>query len=146
MQDVSSVGITLLLRASKTFPLGIILTAYPEDGDIGATGNTDIAGNASGVNGDLITWKTVNGIEVNIPIIPNTEDEINLDILFNANRAAKGRLPKKDIIQIVAVNPVTGLTKTYKNGVIKNGSVGYSYGGDGRIKNKTYGFVFEDAI
>lgn len=146
MQDVSAVGITLRLTSSITFPNGILLTAYPEDGDVGATGNLEIAGNASGVNGDLIVWKTVNGIEVNVPIIPNTEDEINLDILYNANRAAKNRPPVKDIIQIVAINPVTGLTKTYKNGVIKNGLPGYQYGGNGRIKNKVYGFVFEDVI
>lgn len=146
MQDVSSVGISLRLVASITFPNGILLTAYPEDGDIGASGDVEIAGNASGVNGDLITWKTVSGINVNVPIIPNTEDEINLDILYNANRAAKNRRPAKDIIQIVAINPVTGLTKTYKNGVIKTGLPGYQYGGDGRIKNKVYGFVFEDVV
>lgn len=146
MQDVSSVGIALRLTASITFPNGIDLTAFPEDGDIGATGNIDISGNASGVNGDLITWKTVNGIETNVPIIPNTEDEVNLDMLFEANRAAKNKKPKHDIIQIVATNPVTGVTKTYKNGVIKNGLPGYQYGGDGRIKNKTYGFVFEDVV
>lgn len=146
MQDVSSVGIALRLTASITFPNGINLTAFPEDGDIGATGNVDIAGNASGVNGDLITWKTVNGIEVNVPVIPNTEDETNLDFLFEANRAAKNKTPKHDVIQIVATNPVTGTTKTYKNGVCKNGVVGYQYGGDGRIKNKVYGFVFEDVV
>ena len=146
MQDVSSVGIALRLTASITFPNGIDLTAFPEDGDIGATGNIDIAGNASGVNGDLITWKTVNGIEVNVPVIPHTEDETNLDILFEANRAAKNKTPKHDVIQIVATNPVTGTTKTYKNGVIKNGTAGYQYGGDGRIKNKVYGFVFEDVV
>ncbi len=146
MQDVSSVGIALRLTASVTFPNGIDLTAFPEDGDIGATGNIDIAGNASGVNGELITWKTVNGIEVNVPVIPHSEDEVNLDMLFEANRAAKNRQAKHDIIQIVATNPVTGATKTYKNGVIKNGLAGYQYGGDGRIKNKTYGFVFEDVV
>lgn len=47
---------------------------------------------------------------------------------------------------MVVTNPVTGIPKTYKNGRIKNGQVGYQYGGDGRIKTKSYGFVFEDAI
>lgn len=146
MQEVSSTGIALRLTASVTFPNGIDLTAFPEDGDIGVTGNIDIAGNASGVNGDLIVWKTVNGVEVNVPIIPNTQDEVNLDILFDANRAAKNKRARFDVITIVATNPVTGATKTYKNGVIKNGAPGYQYGGDGRIKNKTYGFVFEDVV
>ena len=146
MQDTSSVGIAVYIRASVTFPAGITVTAFPEDGDFGTTGNTEIAGNASGVNGDLIVWKTASSVEVNVPIIPNTQDEANLDILFSANRGAKNRFPKKDVITMVVTNPVTGVVKTYKNGVIKNGAVGYQYGGDGRIKTKTYGFVFEDAI
>lgn len=146
MQDVSSIGITVRLTASVTFPLGISFRAFPDDGDIGPSGDNEIAGNASGVNGDLIVWKTVNGIEFNLPIIPNTEEESLLDILYNANRGAKNRFPKKDVIQITTINPVTGVIKTYKNGVIKTGTVGYTYGGDGRIKTKNYGFVFEDAV
>lgn len=146
MQDTSSIGIAVRLTASITYPRGITFTAFPDDGDVGATGNTEIGGNASGVNGDLIWWKTVNGIEVNVPIIPNTVEESLLDALFNANRASKNRFPKKDIIQIVVTNPVTGIPKTYKNGFIKNGTAGYQYGGDGRIKTKTYGFVFEDMV
>lgn len=145
MQDTSAVGLSILLKASITYPNGISLRAYPDDGDVGVTGNTEIAGNASGINGDLIWWKTANGIETQIPIIPNTVEESLLDKLFNANRASKNRFPVKDIIQIVVTNPVTGIPKTYKNGIIKNGAVGYQYGGDGRIKTKTYGFVFEDA-
>lgn len=146
MADVSAVGISVRLVASVTYPQGITLTAFPEEGETGPTGETEIAGHASGVNGELIWWKTVNGIEFNLPIIPNTPDEALLDVLYQGNRAAKGRFPKKDIIQIVVINPVTGLSKTFKNGVVRTGSVGYQYGGDGRIRNKTYGFVFEDAI
>lgn len=146
MQDTSSIGIAVNLKASITFPTGINFRAFPDDQDVGVTGNTEIAGNASGVNGDLIWWKTVNGIELNVPIIPNTEEESLLDLLFNANRASKNRFPKKDIITLVVTNPVTGVAKTYKNGICKNGAVGYQYGGDGRIKTKTYGFVFEDAV
>lgn len=146
MQDTSSIGIRVWLKASKTFPNGIIFRAFPEDGDVGSTGNNEITGNASGINGDLITWCTVNGIELNLPIIPNTEEEALLDLLFEANRGSVSRFPKKDIITMVITNPVTGIAKTYKNGRIKNGQVGYQYGGDGRIKTKTYGFVFEDAV
>lgn len=146
MADVSAVGISVRLVASVTYPMGITLTAFPEEGEVGISGDTEIAGNASGVNGDLIWWKTVNGIEVNLPIIPNTNDEALLDVLFQGNRAAKNRFPKKDIIQMIVTNPVTGVAKTYKNGVVKSGAVGYQYGNDGRIRNKTYGFVFEDAI
>ena len=144
--DVSSIGITAVLTASITYPNGITFTAFPEEGDIGAAGTNEIAGNASGVNGELIVYKTVNPIEVTLPLIPNTEEESLMDLLFEANRASKNRFPKKDIITLVLTNPVTGVAKTYKNGVIKSGTVAYQYGADGRIKNKTYTFVFEDAV
>lgn len=145
-QDTSSVGISVFLKASVTYPQGIAFSAFPDDSDVGITGNTEIAGSASGVNGELIWWKTASGIELQVPIIPNTPQEAQLDILFTANRASKNRFPAKDIITLVATNPVTGVAKTYTGGIVKNGAVGYQYGGDGRIKTKTYGFVFEDAI
>ncbi len=146
MQDTSSIGVSCRLIASVTYPAGITFTAFPEDSDLGTNGEMDIAGNASGVNGDLITWSTVSGVEVQIPLIPNTEEESLMDAIFQANRASKNRFPKRDIITLVVTNPVTGTVKTYLNGVIKRGSVGYTYGGDGRIRTKNYGFVFEDAV
>jgi len=146
VQDASAVGISVRLIASITYPAGIQLNAFPEDGETGPNGENEIAGNASGVNGDLIVWKTVSGIEYTLNLIPNTEQEALVDVLFEGNRASKNRFPKKDIITLIVTDPVTGVPKTYKNGVIKNGAVGYRYGGDGRIRNKSYGFVFEDAV
>lgn len=146
MQDASTIGLSIRLIASITYPAGIELNAFPEDGENGPADSTEIAGNASGVNGDLITWKTVNGIEYTLNLIPNTEQEALMDVLYQGNRGAKNRIPKKDVITLVEVNPVTGAVKTYKNGVIKAGAAGYRYGNDGRIRNKTYSFIFEDCV
>ncbi len=146
MQDTSSVGLLVRLTASVTFPLGINITAFPEDNDVGVTGSTEIAGHASGINGDLITWCVANGIETQVPVIPNTVDESLMDILFQANRVSKNRFPKKDIINMTVTNPVTAVSKTYKNGKMLNAPAGYQYGGDGRIKTKVYTFVFEDVV
>lgn len=146
MNDSSAIGVSCRLIASQTYPAGITFTAFPDGSDLGPTGDIEIVGNASGVNGDLIIWSTVAGLEVQVPIIPNTEEEALLDVLFQANRASKNRFPKKDVITLVVTNPVTGVAKTYINGAVKRGTVGYTYGGDGRIRTKNYGFVFEDAI
>ncbi len=146
MQDSSAIGVSCRLVASVTFPSGISFTAFPDGADLGPSGDTEIVGNASGINGDLIVWSTVSGLEVQVPLIPNTEEEALMDSLFQANRASKNRFPKKDVITLVVTNPITGVAKTYINGAVKRGAVGYTYGGDGRIKTKTYGFVFEDAI
>lgn len=146
MQDTSSIGVHVRIKASKTYPNGITIRAFPEDGDVGTTGETDIASSASGVNGDLIVWSTVNGIEVSVPVIPNTPDSELLDRLYQANRPSVNHFPAKDRIQMVVTNPVTGVAKTYKNGYIRNGNVGKTYGGDGRIRTLNYGFTFEDAV
>ena len=146
MQDTSSIGVHVRIKASKTYPNGITIKAFPEDQDVGATGETDIASSASGINGDLIVWSTVNGIETAVPVIPNTPDQALLDRLYQANRPSVNHFPAKDRIQMVVTNPVTGVTTTYKNGYIRTGSVGKTYGGDGRIKTLNYGFTFEDAI
>ena len=37
--DSSTIGISARLVASQTYPNGITLTAFPEDGDLGITGN-----------------------------------------------------------------------------------------------------------
>lgn len=146
MQDTSSIGVSVFLKASVTFPIGTIFKAFPEDNDIGSTDDTEIASSASGVNGDLIWWKTVNGINVQVPLIPNTPEQALMDILYNANRGSKNRFPVKDIITMIVTNPVTGVATTYKNGFIRTGKVGKTYGGDGRIKTINYTFTFEDAI
>lgn len=144
--DVSSIGVSILLKASQTYPLGITLTAFPEDGDLGVTGATAIGAHASGVNGDLIVWKTANGIEVNIPLIPNTEDCYKMERLYAANAPAAGRTAAKDIIQMVVTNPNTGIPTTYKNGWLEEGPAGNQYGLDGRIKSKVFKITFETVV
>lgn len=146
MQDVSAVGIHIFLKASETFPNGFTLSAFPGDGDLGTTGETDIASSESGINGDLIWWKTATGVEVTIPVIPNTPEDVAMSSLFAANKVTKGRRAAKDVITMVATNPITGVPTTYQNGYIRNGNPGLTYGGDGRIRTKNYGFTFESVL
>ena len=146
MQDVSAVGLSIRLLASVTYPIGTDITAFPEEGENGPDDNHQIVDNTTGVNGELITWDVINGIPYTLLVIPNTPDDDKLDFLFEANRASKNKRSKKDVITLVVTNPVTGVTKTYLNGKVKTGIPGYRYGNDGRIRNKTYGFVFEDVV
>ena len=144
--DSSTIGISARLVASQTYPNGITLTAFPEDGDLGITGNTAIGSHASGVNGHLIVWKTANGVTVNLPLIPNTEDSALMDRLYAANQPAPNKFVAKDIIQLVITNPITGVPTTYKNGWLEEGPAGYQYGLDGRIKSKVYTMTFESVV
>jgi len=144
--DSSTIGVSARLVASQTYPNGITLTAFPEDGDLGVSGTTAIGSHASGVNGHLIVWKTANGVTVALPIIPNTEDAALMDRLYAANQPAPNKLIAKDIIQLVITNPVTGVPTTYKNGWLEEGPAGNQYGLDGRIKSKVYTMTFESVV
>ncbi len=144
--DSSSIGVSARLVASITYPSGITLTAFPEDGDLGISGTTAIGSHASGVNGHLIVWKTANGVTVSLPIIPNTEDASLMDRLYAANQPAPNKLVAKDIIQLVITNPVTGVPTTYKNGWLEEGPAGTQYGLDGRIRSKVYTITFESVV
>ena len=144
--DTSSIGVSARLVASQTYPNGITLTAFPEDGDLGDSGTTAIGSHASGVNGHLIVWKTANGITVSIPIIPNTEDAAKMERLYAANQSAPNKIVAHDIIQLVVTNPVTGVPTTYKNGWLEEGPAGTQYGLDGRIRSKVYTMTFESVI
>lgn len=144
--DSSSIGVSARLVASQTYPNGITLTAFPEDGDLGVSGTTAIGSHASGVNGHLIVWKTANGITVAIPIIPNTEDAALMERLYAANQPGPNKIVAHDIIQLVVTNPVTGVPTTYKNGWLEEGPAGTQYGLDGRIRSKVYTMTFESVI
>lgn len=146
MPDVSSIGVSVRLTASQTYPQGITLTAFPEDGDLGPSGTTAIGSHASGVNGHLIVWKTANGITVGVPLIPNTEDCAKMERLYAANAPAPNKLVAHDIIQMVVTNPVTGIATTYKNGWLEEGMAGNQYGLDGRVKTKVFTMTFESVV
>ena len=144
--DSSSIGVSARLVASQTYPNGITLTAFPEDGDLGVSGTTAIGSHASGVNGHLIVWKTANGVTVSLPIIPNTEDAALMERLYAANAPKPVGSAAKDIIQFVITNPVTGISTTYKNGWLEEGPAGTQYGLDGRIRSKVYTMTFESVV
>ena len=144
--DVSSIGVSVRLIASQTYPQGVTFTVFPEDGDVGITGATTIGSHASGVNGHLIVWKTANGIEVNLPLVPNTPDCAKMERLYAANQPAPNKKVAKDILTMVVTNPVTGIPKTYKGGWLEDGPAADQIGLDGRIKNKVFKMTFESVV
>lgn len=146
VEDVSSIGVSIRLTASQTYPNGITLSAFPEDGDLGPAGTTTIGAHANGVNGHLIVWKRANGITVGVPLIPNTEDCAKMERLFAANTPGPNKFIAKDIINMVVTNPVTGVPTTYKNGWLEEGMAANQYGLDGRIKSKVYTITFESVV
>jgi hypothetical protein len=143
MTDISAFGIRVRLVASVTFPAGIDLTQFADDADSLDVPQQQIADKAMGVNGDLITWAKANPLLVTLNMIPATDDDRNMSVLLEANRAARGKRPARDVITLTAVYP-DGSTQTWSNGAITDGLPGKALASSGRIKTKPYMFAFEN--
>lgn len=145
MQEVSGTGLSILVKASNTYPQGILCTCFADDSDPMDFPEVTITEYGMGLNGDLITWTSPQALPFSISLVPGTEEEIAMDFLLEANRAAKGKKSAKDVITIVANYP-DGTRKTLKNGKIISGLPGKGVASGGRIKTPTYGFVFENKV
>ncbi len=143
-QNISIFGAALQIVADRTFPSGFSITSFADDADPFDSPSMAIAQNAMGPNGDLVIWQTPNTITLAISVIPESEDDKNLAILYEANRISKNkrRVPM-DVITISLVYQ-SGKVTTFSNGMIIDGPPTTSGTSTGRYKSKTYNFVFED--
>jgi hypothetical protein len=144
-QNISGFGAVVSIVASNTFPSGLAITQFSDDADPLAIGAIAIAESAMGLNGDLIIWSKAQPLPVVINVIPDSDDDINLGILFSANRVGKGKASAQDSITLTA-SYADGTTKTFINGAPLNAEFGISIASAGRMKTKAYGFTFENII
>lgn len=142
MQDVSGSGLRIRLVASVTFPQGITLSAFADDSDPFDVPSIEIGSNAMGLNGDLVFWSAPKPIAVNLAVIPQSDDDRNLDTLFEANRVGRGKLSARDVVTMTAIYP-NNAQKTLAQGKIMSGMPATGVASSGRLKTKTFGFVFE---
>lgn len=143
MEDVSAFGLKVQIVASKTFPSGITITQFADDADGLDTPSMQIADKAMGLNGDLVTWSKATPLPVTLNVIPNSEDDKNLGVLFEANRVGKGKTSARDVVSMTAVYP-DGRTVSFTQGKITDGQPANSAQSSGRYKSKAYAFAFEN--
>lgn len=143
MNDISVFGLRVQLTASQTFPSGISLTQFADDADPFDAPSMQIRDKAMGVNGDLITWSKAMPIALTLNIVPNSEDDRNLAVLFDANRVGKGKQGAQDVVGITVVYP-DGRTASFTQGTITDGMPANSAASSGRLKSKPYVFAFEN--
>ena len=144
MTIISGVGLQIQLLSSVTFPGGgLILTQFADDTDPLDLGELQIGDGASGLNGDLEVWSKANPIEITLGIIPNSSDDINLGILFEANRPGKGKIVANDIITLTGIYQ-DGSTTTYTGGWCISYMPGLGVQSSARFKSKPYKFKFEN--
>jgi hypothetical protein len=145
MADISGFGLVVTVVASNTFPVGFQVTQFADDTDPFDVPSIQIADKAMGLNGDLVVWSTANPLNISLAVVPQTPDDTNLGILFEANRVARGKLGAGDIITMNAVYK-NGKFITLTNGLITDGMPGDAVASAGRIKSKVYNFSFENVI
>lgn len=140
--DISGTGFKINLIASNTFPSGVTISQFADDGDPFDTPAIQIADKAMGLNGDMVTWSTPVPLEVTINVIPDSEDDANLSALAEANRVSKGKSSARDVITAVAIYP-SGKVRTFSQGKLTNAVPANSIASAGRLKTKPYTFAFE---
>jgi hypothetical protein len=144
-QDISGFGTVVTLTASVTFPAGLTITQFADDNDPVAIGAVQIADSAMGLNGDLVKWAKATVLPVVLNVIPDSDDDINLQVLFDANRVAKGKFSTRDDINMTISYP-DGSIVIFTGGFCINGEFGKSVASAGRLKTKTYSFTFENKV
>lgn len=142
MQDISGFGSRVTVRASVTFPQGFTLTQFPDDADPFDSPALQIADKAMGLNGDMVKWSKANPVPLTLSVIPDTDDDRNMAVLFEANRVARGKQSARDVITVTIVYP-DGKTKTFSRGCITDGPPATGVASAGRKKTKSYVFAFE---
>lgn len=141
MENISGFGVRIRLTASNTFPNGFDLSQFSDDSDPFNISDIDIANAEMGLNGDPIVWSVASLIEKSISLIPDSEDDQNMAVLFEANRVARGKRGAADTITAVIVYP-DDRTVTFGNGIIVSGPPASGIASSGRKNTKTYGLRF----
>jgi hypothetical protein len=140
--DIGGFGTVLTIFASTTFPAGLTITEFADDADPVDSPSIQIRDKAMGLNGRLITWGKAVPIGLTINIIPNSEDDINLNLLFDSNRVGRGKRPVDDTIDATLIYP-DGTAKNFQSGSPTDYMPTNAIASSARFKSKPYVFAFE---
>lgn len=141
MPDLSHFGAIATVTASNTLPIPAPITHFADDADGMDLPEMTIAEMVMGTNGDAVTWTIAVPIELTLNLIPNTLSHLTMNILFEANRAEKGKLPARDEITIIRIAPDLS-TLTLTGGKIISGTPATSMASSGRLKTASYKMKF----
>ena len=139
--SVTGFGIVVTLIASKTFPVGLPITQFADDADPIMINDVKIADTAMGLNGDLLAWSKAVPLPMTINVIPGSADDINLQILANANRVGQGKSSANDVISATIMYPDASVV-VLTGGIVTDAAFGRGVSSSGRQKTKSYTFLF----
>ena len=139
--SVTGFGIVVTLIASKTFPIGLPITQFADDADPIMINDVKIADTAMGLNGDLLAWSKAVPLPMTINVIPGSADDVNLQILANANRVGQGKSSANDVVSATIVYPDASVV-VLTSGIVTDAAFGRGVSSSGRQKTKSYSFLF----
>lgn len=145
MIDIAGFGTAVRILASNTFPIGLELTQFADDSDPIDVPSLQIGDDAMGLNGDRVSWITVNPIRVTLNIIAGSDDDVNLALLFEANRGGRNKESAKDVLIMISSYPDRQIVTLTEGGCIEF-MPAKSVASGGRLKSKAYVFSFENQV
>jgi hypothetical protein len=141
--DASGFGLKARIVASETFPAGFDVTQFADDTDPFDIPTMQIRDKGMGLNGDLVVWSKASPSVASLSLVPGSDDDVNMAVLFEANRVGRGKVGARDIITLTVFYP-NGDSWTGTEGVITDGMPGRGVASAGRLKTNTYQFAFEN--
>jgi hypothetical protein len=142
VSNISGFGLAVALTATSTFPAGYLVTQFADDADPLDMAAIQIADTAMGLNGDLLAWSKANPMPMVLNVVPGSLDDVALQTLADNNRVAQGKSSAGDVINAVVTYP-DGRVVTRTGGVVTNSMFGNSVSSGGRLKTKSYTFMFQ---
>lgn len=143
MSYISAMGIKATIVALPSYPVGFTLSQFADDGDSINVPDMTIMQSGMGVNGDLVVWPTAVPCEIEVNLIPGTEDCKNMENLFKLNLVQKNKVASKDVLTMT-INHPDGRIDVLTNGYIVAGKPIQDYSSNGRAKTRTFRMVFEN--
>lgn len=142
MTNITGTGIFIYVTASQSFPSGFIVSQFTDDADPIDIEDLTIADAAMGLNGNLIVWSKAVPIKLSFNVIPDSDDDQNLEIIADNNRVGANKTSVGDVINLVVTYP-DGATTSYTSGIMLVAPAGTGVASSGRMKTKKYSFAFE---
>lgn len=141
--DISTAGISAVLRASQTYPAGIALQGFAEDEAI-SVDSVQIADLIKSLDGQGASYVMQAVYTVNVTLLPNADAAKRLDFLAMAMQSSAQNGKKADELTLVISMPAQNTVVTFTGGILTN----YSplSGIKKALDNKTYTFKFENCI
>lgn len=147
MQNVSGFLSQILIQASSTFPVpGFYIKDFSDDQDPIDFPDMVIGEGAMSVNGTLVYYTKPNPVNIKLSVIPGSYSDIQLGILWQANRAEEDKMVAFDIITMTLYYSNLTVPVTLSKGIITSGSPGTGIASSARLKTKNYSFMFQSVV